>query len=274
MKTLAVAFLLGVLTLATLALATQTTTDKTEQVDEAFRLAGVRPLLEALPARVGEMTAAVLATFPPDKRKQLEPAARDIARQMLEPNLCYPLVRHYFLQHFDAPQMRSFVALEKTSVYRTMHRQEEQAGLPALQSSRRNFLRNLPNDPPPPSRRQLLEKLDEINGYTVLYQGLVMATINSSLAGLTMTLPEEFESVQTSVGARARPIVQDQTLALLLFTFRNAEDVDIQDYLEACQQPAVIWFNRTLNAAILAAVGERGPISSDYIRIHPPRPFN
>jgi hypothetical protein len=269
MKTLAAAFLLGAV-----ALSAETTIDKAEQVDEAFRLAGVRPLLEALPARAGEMTVAVLATFPPDKRKELEPAAKDIARRMLEPSLCYPLVRRYFLQHFDAVQMRSFVALEKTPTYRTMHRQEEQAGLPALQSSRRTFLRNLPNDPPPPARRQLLEKLDEINGYTVLHQGLVMATVNSSLAGLTMTLPEEFESVKTSVSARANPIVQDQTLALLLFTFRNAEDVDIQDYLEASQQPAVIWFNRTLNAAILAAVGERGPISSDYIRVHPPKPFN
>ena len=80
--------------------------------------------------------------------------------------------------------------------------------------------------------------------------------------------------MKTSVTARANPIVHDQTVGLLLFTFRNAEDVDIQDYLDASRQPAVIWFNRTLNAAILAAVGERGPISSDYIRIHPPRPFN
>src|SRR3974390_2354798 len=101
MKTLAIPFLLGAL-----GRPRQPPADKADQVDEALKLAGVRPLLEALPARAGDMAVAVLATFPADKRKPLEPAVKVAANRILEPNGCYPLVRRYFLQNFDAAKMR------------------------------------------------------------------------------------------------------------------------------------------------------------------------
>jgi len=62
-------------------------------VEEAFRLAGVRAMLQSLPSHVNEMTAAAMAHLPREQRQQYEPLIKDVSLKFLEPEAFY---------HYDA----------------------------------------------------------------------------------------------------------------------------------------------------------------------------
>jgi hypothetical protein len=270
MKTLTAALFLTALPLA----AQDSQEAKLAQIDEAFRLAAVRATLETLPNHANEMTVAALATIPSDKQKPFLPVIKQASRNVLEPNACYPLVRRYFLKHYDAAHLRAFIALEQTSVYRTWRRLEQQASLPALQTARRGFLENLKEEPPPFERRQLMAQLDDATDSTGLEVRLVIAVLNSTAAAMGANMPSDLDLQSTAFTARIQPALQERTLANLCFTLRGADDAGVQDYIDAALQPDVAWFNRNLHAAILSLVGDRASAAADYIKSHPPKPFN
>jgi hypothetical protein len=78
-------------------------------------------------SHVNEMTAAAVGQFPKEQRPQFEPLIKDVSLKFLEPDAFYRQLRTYFVKHYDAPHMGTFLALERTPVYRTMHRLEDTA---------------------------------------------------------------------------------------------------------------------------------------------------
>ena len=74
--------------------------------------------------------------------------------------------------------------------------------------------------------------------------------------------------------AKIRPLLANNVLVHSLYTYRSADDTDLEDYVEAAQQPAVAWFNRTLNDAILAVAADRASRAGNYIKSKLARPFN
>jgi len=130
-------------------------------VEEAFRLAGVRRMLESLPAHVNQMTALAVAQLPREQQRQFEPLIREVSLKYFDPDAFYLQLRTYFIKHNDDSHMATFLALERTTVYRTMHRQEDAAETPAAHAVRRRFEVNLKADPPSPNRVAILQRLDQ-----------------------------------------------------------------------------------------------------------------
>jgi hypothetical protein len=235
-------------------------------IDEAFALAGVRGILEALPSHVNEMTSAAVAQFPREQRRQFEPVIKDVSRQFLAPDAFYRQLRANFAKRYDAAHMGTFLALEKTSVYRTMHRLEETAESPASQATRRRFEAALKNDPPPVTRTDALLRLDEARGTTKLQIRIVTGIVNAMSGALGATMPADLDTQTKAFSEKIEPVLANGVLHTNLFTYRNADDVDLQDYVAAAEQKDVAWFNWTLQAAIVAVASDRSTRAGEAIK--------
>lgn len=235
-------------------------------IDEAFRLAGVRGMLESLPSHVNEMTAAAVSQFPREQRRQFEPLIKDVSLRFLDPDSFYRQLRTHFAKRYDAAHMGTFLALERTPVYRTMHRLEEAAETPAAQASRRRFEASLRNDPPPVARMDILQHLDEARNTTGLQVKIVIGIVNAMSAGLGAQMPADLETQSKAFSEKIQPILANNVMHANLFTYRNTEDADLADYVSAAEQKDVAWFNRTLQAAILVVAADRSARAGEYIR--------
>ena len=235
-------------------------------IDEAFRLAGVRAMLEALPAHIQEMTTVAVAQFPREQRRQFEPAIKEVNLQFRAPEASYQQLQAYFVKHYDTARMNTFLALQKTPVYRTMHRLDESADTPTAQAARRRFEANLKSDPPEPKRVNLMQRLDDARNTTVLQMRIVVVLVNAMTTGLGAQLPGNLETQNTEFAAKIRPILADNVLHTYLYAYRNTDDADLEDYVAAAQQKDVDWFNRNLEAAMLAVVTDRAMKAGDSIK--------
>jgi hypothetical protein len=235
-------------------------------IDEAFRLSGVRGMLESLPSHINEMTAAAVAQFPKEQRRQYEPLIQDASLKFLDPEEFYRQLRTYFAKHYDAARMSTFLALERTPVYRSMHRLEEMADTPAAQVSRRRFEANLKSDPPPPARVSVLQRLDDARSSTALQVRIVTGIVSAVSVGLGPQMPVDMQTQCASFTTKTQPILANNVLAGNLYTYRNVEDADLEDYIAAAQEKDVQWFNHNLQDAILAVVTERSVRAGESIK--------
>jgi hypothetical protein len=235
-------------------------------IDQAFRLAGVRGILESLPSHVNNMTAVAVAQLPTDQRRAFEPFIKDVSRTFLDPDAFYRQLQSYFAKHYDAAHMNTFLTLTRTPVYRGMLRLEEAAETPAAQASRRRFEMNLQSDPPTPARVRILERLDEARKTTDLQVRLVIGIVNAMAAATGAQMPPDLEAQSTAFAAKIRPILAANILHTNLFIYRNSDDADLEDYVAAAEQKDVQWFNTNLQGAILAVAADRTTRAGEAIK--------
>lgn len=226
-------------------------------IDEAFQLTDVRAMAEKLPSHVNEITTAAVAQFPRDLRKQFEPYIKDVSRRFLAPDAFYRQLRTYFVKHYDGGKMATFLALERTPGYRTMHRLEAGVETPAAEAGRRRFEANLKSDPPEPDRIAILQRMDQETKTTDLQVRMLTNIVNVMSDSLGVQLPPDLDTKTAAFAAKIQPVVANAVLTNNLYVYRNTEGGDLEDYIAAAQQPAVEWFNHTLQSAILAVSAER-----------------
>ena len=243
-------------------------------IDEAFRLAGVRNMLESLPAHVSDMTTAAVAQYPREQRRQFEPVIKDVSAKFLDPENFYKKLRIYFYKHYDASHMNTFLALERTPTYRTMHRLEDISETPASAAARRRFENNLRADPPQPKRIDTLTRLDETRDATGLQMRMVVNILNAMSAALGAQMPPDLEAQSEAFTGKLRPILSNVVMHNYLFAYRNTDDGELDDIVQAEQQRDVIWFNRTLESAMVSVASEQSAKAGETIKAKLAQPFN
>jgi hypothetical protein len=257
--------LTSLLVLAALPLAAQDAAT-VANIDEAFRLADVHTILESLPSHVNEMTVAAVAQLPKDKRQEFEPLIKDVSLRFLAPDAFYRQLRTYFMNHYDGSKMATFLALERTPAYRSMHRMEAAAETAAAQAGLRRFEANLQSDPQDPKRLDSLQRLDDALKTTDLQVHIVTGIINAMSAGLGAQMPSDLDTQSTAFTEKIRPVLAHNILVHNLYVYRNADDADLEDFVSNAQQPAVDWFNQNLQSAILAVAQDRATRAGEYIK--------
>lgn len=235
-------------------------------IDEAFRLAGVRATLDSLPIHVQEMTTAAIAQFPRDQRLQFEPVIKEVSLKFLDPGSFYNQLRKSFAKLYDAGHMNTFLALQRTSIYRTMHRMEQSLDTPAAEISRRRFEASLKDDPPDPKRVEILQRLDQARNATALQMRIVVGIVNAMANGLGAQMPPDLDAQCASFSTKIQPVLAGDVLHTYLYIYRNSEDADLEDYIAATQQKDVVWFNQNLQTAILAVAAERATKAGESIK--------
>jgi hypothetical protein len=124
----------------------------------------------------------------------------------------------------------------------------------------------LKSDPPQPSRVDILQRLDEARNSTGLQVHIVVGIVNAMSAGLGAQMPADLEAQSKAFTDKIRPIFANNVLFANLYMYRNIEDADLEDFVGAAQQKDVLWFNRNLQAAILAVAAERSAQAGEAIR--------
>ena len=214
------------------------------------------------------MTAAALGQLPSEKRLEFGPLIHDVSLKFLNPDAFSRQVKAYFARHYDGKKMAMLLALERTTTYRSMHRIEAEAEA-ANAMTRHRFETNLKTDPPPPARVRLMQRLDDTMNTTELQVKIVTGILK------ILNAVSQGSDLQTAdFTAKIRPVLAGNVLVHSLFTYRNAEDAELEDYLEACQQPPIVWFNRMLHDAIVAVAAERAAQAGEDLKGKQEHPFN
>ena len=186
------------------------------------------------------------------------------------PTVFYRQLRTYFVKHYEAGHMNTFLALERTPVYRTMHRLEESARSPAGQASLRRFAANLKSDPPTPKRvARLCKQLDAAGNTTGMQVRMVVSIVNAISGGLGAQLPPDLEAQSAAFTAKIRPLLSNNVLIANLFHHLSqpAMTAEVEDYVAAARQADVEWFNKNLQAAILAAAVDQSTKAGEAIKV-------
>jgi hypothetical protein len=155
-----------------------------------------------------------------------------------------------------------------------MHRLEAAAETPAAHAALRRFELNLKSDPPPPSRVEIMQRLDETRGTTNLQMKIVTRILNAMALGLGAVMPPDLEAQSNAFNDKLRPVLAGNILVRNLFTYRNSDDSDVEDVVSAEQQKDVQWFNQNLQSAILAVAADRAARAGEAIKVKVSQPMN
>jgi hypothetical protein len=241
----------------------------TGEIDEAFRLAGVREALDQLPDLIKETSILNPASFTGVQQRQVVALVRQESVRTARPAAMYSQLRTWYVRHYDADRISTFSALEKSPRYRTMRRMEEMAASAANLPMRRRFEANLQNDPPSAARLELLKRLDSAGTMTGLQVRLASQIPNTIMINVD---PASAASNPASAGpgndaaAKAQSMLSRQVLVAHLFAFRNVDDETLANYVQAAEQKDVTWFYRNLESAALAVVALRSQDASESLK--------
>lgn len=195
-------------------------------------------------ARQQELSSLLLDSFESDR------ARRAMTQQL---SLGYDNRRFLALiQKLENPLIRKLRAMEQ-AVYGPVARHEME-----------HYVSQLPDHPVPPKREKLIRELISANGSVdnavktrttlqIVVQQLMDNGIDQSRAGLSNTVEQSIR-----ISESLRPTVENETLAKALYTYRDASDEEILQYIDFYNSAAGEWFKLTQQNGWLGALRNIG----------------
>jgi hypothetical protein len=119
-----------------------------------------------------------------------------------------------------------------------------------------------------------MQQLDEAMKMTDLEARIVVGIVNAMAAGMGAQMPSDLDTQSAAFTSKIRPVLANNVLHHNLYVYRNADDQDVKDYIASAEQPAISWFNRNLQSAILAVAADRAARAGEYIKTRVSHPFN
>jgi hypothetical protein len=196
-------------------------------------------------ARYQELTTLLLDSFEADR-------ARNAMTQQL--SLGYD-TRHYraLLQKLESPPLRKLRNMEQ-AIHQPVARYEMQ-----------HFIARLPENPAPAKREALIKELlaangaieDSIKTRAILHE-LVNGLMDNSAPQQQRSGLNDAMEESRRVAERQRPAVESEILAKALYTYRDASDAEIKQYIEFYNSAAGQWFKHTQQNSWLSALRNIG----------------
>jgi hypothetical protein len=160
-------------------------------------------------------------------------------------------VKTKLLETCDPATMQSVVASLNTPLAQKMRaleaRTQTREGKIALQL----YVGNLDMSPPRAARLALIERLDKITGVTDFSVDMVIGMSRSTAAvlGLSVT-KQEVDAMRPRMYANLHPVM----IKSELFTYRTANDEELQSYIDLYNAPAMTRFNTDAQLAVRSAL--------------------
>ena len=221
-----------------------------------------------------EMTAAAVSQFPERQRRQFEPVIKDVSLKFLDPDAFYTPVANVL---HEALRRRPHDDVSGTGTYSGLSHHASSGGSGGHSrgaGSRRRFEANLKSDPPNPNASTFCSVWTKPGMSRDLQVRIVAGIVNAMSAGLGAQMPADLETQSAAFTGKIRPILAGNVLQSYLYTYRNTEDADLEDYIGAAQQKDVQWFNRNLQEAILAVAKDRAAKAGEAIKAKVSLPAN
>lgn len=226
-------------------------------IAEVLDLSGTRRMLDQIRDQVRSSTARDEGRLPPDLVTRLRAAVAD----------CYKgealarTVTEYLRHNASHDQLASALELLRTPIALRFTELEVRAGAPEAQPALRSFLDRLPYSPPSVERTALLARLDELTGTSVLMTDVAVSTASAVARGvasasgpLTRRQRVELDDAVDEMRQQLGTTMREQVKLTLLFTYRDANDPELDRYVKLYESSAGQWLARAAGAAVRAAL--------------------
>jgi hypothetical protein len=222
--------------------------DRSARVDEALRISGIRSHLALVRARMKQIL---------DDDARIDYDARRWLAHTLDaafsPEAYAQPIRQALLEAYDGDALMRVLLWYRSATGRKMTRLEQAATEPGIAPARKIYLASLENKQPSDYRLVLIFSLDEASRASEGTFAAEKAAVNGWNRGIEQILsgPERQEVAQTQVAldvfrAQIRDMVSDDILREMLYTYREATDVELRAYVEFLESDAGKWFFKTV----------------------------
>jgi hypothetical protein len=238
------------------------------RVDEAMRVSGIRSHLALVRIRMKQIL---------DEDPRVDYDARRWLAQILDaafsPEAFAKPIRQALLDGYDVDSLARVVAWYRSATGRKVVRLEQAATEPGIAQARKAYLASLENKQPSDYRLVLIFSLDEASRASEGTFAAEKAAVNGWNRGIEQILSgEERQQVaQTQVAldvfrAQIRDMVTDDVLREMLYTYREASDVELRAYVEFLESDAGKWFFRTVYQGQQAVVEKAvDKVADDFV---------
>jgi len=156
-------------------------------------------------------------------------------------------VKAKLLERCEPATMQSVVASLNTPLAQKMRGLEARTQTREAQIARQLYMGNLDMSPPRAARLALVERLDKITGSSDFSVELVMGMSRSTAAVLGISATkQEVEALRPRMYANLHPVL----IKSELFTYRGANDDELQGYIDLYSAPAMSRFNTDAQLAV------------------------
>jgi len=222
--------------------------DKGARVDEAMRVSGIRSHLALVRIRMKQIL---------DEDARIDSDARRWLAQTLDvafsPEAFAQSIRQALLDGYDGDSLSRVLVWYRSALGRKIARLEQAATEPGIAQARKVYLASLENKQPSDYRLVLIFSLDEASRASEGTFAAEKAAVNGWNRGIEQILSgqERQEVAQTQVAldvfrAQIRDMVSDDVLREMLYTYREASDVELRAYVEFLESDAGKWFFKTV----------------------------
>jgi hypothetical protein len=235
------------------------TTDNqtTDLVDNVLALHGINSEADRYP----EMIQQTLVQYQQQVAPETYEALGQVLSEAFDAQLLKDDVRQHFLDNYDEEKLKEIKKALETSLGQKMVDMQVAAAAPEAIEQMEAFMMELQADPPPPERLTLIENLDATSRYADLSMAMIMGAIRGAGVAFGPELdPVSFarEGFIDSAIAGMRPQIEPNvTLSSrmhLLYTYRDATDEELTEYIGIWETESGQWFTGVLVDAVTAAV--------------------
>ncbi|HKJ00441.1 MAG TPA: hypothetical protein VKB51_18360 [bacterium] len=236
--------------------------DVSTQVRQLMQRSGMREQILGFKQWLGGATDALR------NDQQLPPGDREVAARVLEqvfdPDGLVQRVEANLAAHWDADKAAAVNRFLDSPLGMAMTKMELASGAAGADEALKAWQTDSLRTPPTPERKALVAELDRtINGveYTVNTWEILASTTTLAVAA-TQThgadlSPQQLLDVHKQVRERLETAIKPQWTVNILFTYRDATDEQLRDYIAFYKSPVGQWYNNLTGSALLAALQER-----------------
>jgi len=221
---------------------------KSAAIDEALRLSGIRTELAALRERLTRVLESdYRADF--DVRRWV---TRSLSSSFAPENYARP-IRQALFDNYDADAMARVLVWYRSATAKKMVRLERSGAEPAQTPARKKYLATLEDKQPSENRLVLVFRIDEGLHASEGASAAVKAVATGWNRGIEQMLNErdrtevkQLETALTIYRAQIRDEVSEDILREMMYTYREATDVELSAYAEFLESDAGKWFFGTI----------------------------
>ncbi|MEM7410838.1 MAG: hypothetical protein AAF430_11435 [Myxococcota bacterium] len=226
-------------------------------MEEIFFLSGLESQLASFSDVVDHSLVTQGQTLPQTEREAL----RRAMRRIFDGKALRQDVRKGLIARYDSEHSRATLAWLRSPLGRQITRLEEAASKPEVMPQMAAYAQKLLQNPPPESRLNLIQRLNEASGAMGLALDLGMTTAQSVAEGLNEAQPVDrripAEQLRAAI-QQQRSAMEAQLRSSLhlssLFAYRNLEDAQIESYLTFIESDAGRWYHSAVVAELVATL--------------------
>lgn len=217
---------------------------------QALELSGMNEFVEQLPAIFEEYARDKMeedAASPEEQEKFLA-----AMQGVFDPEVVSAGLRTALERECEPAVMQSAVASLDSPLAQKMRKLEAAAGTAEGAQRLEEFAGNLPGNPPEAGRLQLVRRLDEISGASEFQADMTIAMLQGMAEGFGQEkqAAEQLPTVRRDLF----PVVRASVLVTMLFSYQEASDQELNDYIALYESEPLQRFTRTVTQAFNAAV--------------------